>query len=184
MTKTKCPRKPKKPIVYPPLPHGAVVLSLDVSSSVTGWAIGEAGKMLPGNIIDFGLIKPPSGWDSIRRADFMLVKLAAIVHRFQPDEVVMEWQSHKATGMRVQGLSTLGQAQGAIRSYLATTHRVVAISERAWTKIGGRNAKKEARSEVVKVSVPSYAEKASDPKFDPGLDIADAIGLLLYRLAM
>lgn len=175
--------KPKKPPrTFAPLPCGAVLLALDVSSSVTGWAVGRIRDGEIPEILDFGVIKPPSSWDSVRRTDCMILKISKILEDHQVSHVCCEWQSHKHTGRRVQGLATLGQAQGAIRASLAMTHRVETISEREWVRVKGRCLKKEARAEHVRQTVPSYAARvAEDPKFDPGLDCADSLGILLWR---
>jgi hypothetical protein len=62
------------------------------------------------------------------------------------------------------------------------THKVETVTEREWTRRNGKNQKKEARAEYVKQVVPDYAARvAEDPRFDPGLDASDAIGLILWR---
>jgi Holliday junction resolvasome RuvABC endonuclease subunit len=176
------PKTPKPSRVFAPLPCGAVLLALDVSSSVTGWAVGRIEADGKPEILDFGIIKPPSSWDSVRRTDCMLVRLAKILSDFSITHVCCEWQSHKHTGRRVQGLATLGQAQGAVRAYLSMTHKFETISEREWVRINGRCAQKEVRAEFVKQAVPAYAARvAADPKFDPGMDCADSLGILLFR---
>lgn len=175
--------KPKKPPrVYPPLPPGAVLLALDVSSSATGWAVARIGDDRSATILDFGVIKAPSGKTSIERTDRMSMGIACLVKKHDPVEICMEFQDHKNTGRRVQGLAVLGQAQGSIRTYLAMTHRVTTVSERESTKVNGKNVKKEIRAEYVKQVVPAYAEAvAANPRFDPGHDGADALNLILFR---
>jgi Holliday junction resolvasome RuvABC endonuclease subunit len=158
------------------------LLSLDVSSTACGWAVGRIESDASPTILDFGVIKPTASWDSTRRTDWMSMKIASLVQKHDVAAVVMEFQSHCHTGKRVQGLAVLGQAQGAVRAYLAMTHKVETVTEREWTRRNGKNQKKEARAEYVKQVVPDYAARAAeDPRFDPGLDASDAIGLILWR---
>lgn len=172
----------KKPTEYAPLPCGAVLLALDVSSSVTGWSTGRIREDGHADVLDFGIIKPPSGRTSAERSDLMCMRLACIIKQFGATNIVMEFQSYMNSGKRVQGLAVLGQAQGAVRAYLSLTHRVDLVTEREWTKVGGKNARKEARAEHVKRLVPAYAAKVDEnPKFDVGLDASDALGILLWR---
>lgn len=178
--KTK-PRKTAPP--YPPLPPGSVLLALDVSSSACGWAVGKVEENRGMDVMDFGVIRPPSSRTSIERTDLMCMGIACIVKKHDPTEICMEFQGHQSTGKRIQGLAVLGQAQGAIRVYLAMTHRLTTVNERVWTKLDGRNARKEVRAEHVKQAVPAYAAAvAANPKFDPGLDVADALGILRWRV--
>jgi Holliday junction resolvasome RuvABC endonuclease subunit len=171
----------KKSIVLDVLPPGAVVLSLDVSSSACGWAIGrktEGGV----EVLDFGVVRPPSGWDFARKIKAMTDAINGLCKDWRYGRVVMEFQSHKNTGKHVQGLAVLGQAQGAVWQNFQPHMAVERISERTWTKINGKNARKDVRCEHVKAVVPAYAERlAANPKFDPGKDAADAVGLLLWR---
>lgn len=170
--------KPKPVYAIRPLD---TVFAFDVSSTATGWAWG-CFKKNAFQVMGFNVIRPKSGWDAVKRIDYMVAKIGSYVAMYAPALIVMEYQSHKSTGKHVQGLSTLGQAQGHVRQYLLPTYRVETVSEREWTKINGRNARKETRAEHVRALVPDYAEWANgDPKRDPGLDAADAIGLLLWR---
>lgn len=180
-TKTKADPK-KKPTSYAPLPCGTVLMALDVSSSATGIAIGEIGH--EGLIVhSFGVAKPPSGWPFDRKVDFMSAEIDRLIALYRVSHVAMEFQDHRSTSMRVQGLAVLGQAQGAVWSRLCNRMPVDRVNVRDATKLHGRNVKKQTRCEHIKAMVPAYAERlAADPKFDPGMDSSDAIFLLILRL--
>lgn len=175
------PKPKKKPAPLPPIATGTVLLSLDVSSSACGWCVGrktEAGV----EILDFGVIRPPSGWDFARKVGAMTTEINRLCKDWRYGRVVMEFQSHKHTGLHVQGLAVLGQAQGAVWQNFQPHMAVDRVTEREWTKLNGKNARKDVRCEHVKAVVPVYAARvAENPKFDKGLDASDAIGLLLYR---
>ena len=173
--------KSRKTLAFTPLRAGQRFITLDVSSSATGWAVGytwESGGLF---IADFGVIRPPSGWDYERKMNRFTDELSGKIFDFDVKRMAMEWQSHMNTGRHVQGLPVLGQAQGAVWQYFRTRHDIVRVSERTWTKIGGRNAKKEVRQLVVKQRCPTYAQCcADDPKFDKGMDASDALGLAFW----
>lgn len=176
----------RKPVPIYTLRPGTVVVALDVSSSAMGWAVGKIVRGSTPVILDFGVVRPPSGWDFQRKVFNMMTAFNHVVEEYDASNVCMEWQSHKTTFKRVQGLAVLGQAQGAVWGHAVVKCRVVdRISEREWTRIGGRNASKEDRCAIVKATVPAYAARLkANPKFDPGMDAADAIGLLIYRASV
>jgi Holliday junction resolvasome RuvABC endonuclease subunit len=177
--KTAKPKKP--PIVYPPLPYGTNLLSLDVSSAVTGWAVGRIAEGRTLEIKEFGYMKPPSGWDFERRINEMIAGIDSVVRNYQVTRVVMEFQSHKRTRFSVQGLAVLGQAQGSVWRHLYSL-KPDRVSERDWVRVNGKMASKETRREHIKATVPEYAARSlADPKYDPGADAADALGLLIFR---
>lgn len=160
-------------------PRGSTLMALDVSSSATGYAVADVCDFGV-RVIDFGVIKPPSSWPSLRRIDWMRAVAAGIAGETGVSRVCMEWQSHKTTGRRVQGLAVLGQAQGVFYAHFSARYRVDMVSERDWTRIGGRNVRKDARTARIKELVPEYARLAADPKYDPGMDAADALGILFW----
>lgn len=178
-TKTK---KPKKPTAYAPLPSQAVLMALDVSSSATGIAIGEMGH--EGLVVhSFGVARPPSGWPFDRKVDFMSAEIDRLIALYRVSHVAIEWQDHRSTSSRVQGLAVLGQAQGCVWSRLCNRMPVDRVNVRDATKLHGRNVKKQTRCDYIKATIPAYAERvASDPKFDGGLDASDALCLLIYRI--
>jgi hypothetical protein len=185
--KLKKPKKPKPEPTWAPI-QSRFLLSIDASSSAVGYAICVDGKPT-----DFGVIRSPKSWDAKRRINANTDKLRAFVWEQFGDtisvHVVKEWQSHMNSGFRVQGLAQLGQAQGAIREMLRYLPCVVAVdcvSEREWTRIGGKNRKKEDRVPYVREWCPAYFEReVEEPGFDsPGLDAADALGLAKWRLAI
>jgi hypothetical protein len=108
------------------------------------------------------------------------------VERYRPTVVLAESQSHKSAGPRVQGLATLGKAQYYMLAVIEERWPdivVEEVSERCWTVWGGRNMPKARRTEIVRRVVPEYGaaiDAARDA--DQGMDVADAIGIALWRL--
>ena len=164
-----------------PIDPTETLLSLDVSSSAVGWALLNRKE----GCLDFGLIKAPSSWDSVKRMRFHAKKVGdEVMHR--ADHAVLEWQSHKsAAGPRVQGLAVLGQAQGVMYARLCGTRwtddGIDLVSEREWTK----SVPKQKRAFSVRLLCPAYAKRVANGELkDDGLDVADSIGLGLWRLSI
>jgi hypothetical protein len=111
-----------------------------------------------------------------------------LIDRYGATNVVMEFQSHmKAAGNpHASGLATLGQAQGWLACLIDVCCPDVKVeypSERDWTRWGGRNLAKSTRAKRVAELVPEYADAIrANGKADKGLDVADAIGIALWRL--
>lgn len=165
------------------IPDDRLVAALDVSSTVTGWAVVR--RVRGANVVDdFGAIAPPKHWDADKRIGYMLDHLTdrAITRRTPPIRVAMERQSHlRAAGLRnANGLAVLGRAQGSVWTWLvAMGLQVDSVSEREWT----RHQKKEKRAELLRLTCVEYRKAVDDdPDLDPGLDIADAIGIGFWRL--
>lgn len=177
-------RTAKKSATLAPLPPGAVLLSLDVSSSAIGWAIFAGTKFHAG-----GIIAAPSGWDSTRRIRTNTDDVIGLIEGYRVSHIALEWQGpyRAARGRNINGLAVLGQAQGHLLGSIQARwiHLPVdLIGERIWTRINGWPARKEARAERVKLLVPEYrAAVEKDPGIDKGLDISDAIGIALWRLS-
>ena len=159
-------------------PTPCILLSLDPSSTVTGWAALSFG----GRLLEGGLLKPnKKGIEPAARIDQMCKDLLVLLNEVSPSEVVLEWPSGH-TGRRHHGhgsgLSTYGIAVGAIwRTCVGwATDRHVSVhlvSENLWT--AGQS--KTRRAAGVRLFYEQY-----NPDKDPGLDLADAIGLALYFL--
>lgn len=181
-------KKPTKSVGYDWIPDNYRVVALDVSSTVIGWAICHRDP--DGLLIDdsWGAIRAKKHWDSSRRIQWMIQKLhddEVVTPQTPPLRVVMEWQSHmRAAGPSVQGLAILGKAQGAVWQHLVELGlQVDHVSEREWTKINGKPAKKEVRAARVYGMCPDYKYGVlNNDNLDPGLDIADAIGIGFWRL--
>jgi hypothetical protein len=189
-------KKPaKKKIELERIPDGQLVIGLDVSSTAAGWAVG----VREGNttkVIDFGVVAPPKHWDATRRMEIIIPEISQICRsriRFGGGplgipRIVMEWQSHlRAAGNRTaNGLAILGKSQGAVWWELRSRGlQIDHVSERVWTKVNGWPARKEDRAKLIRLAVPDYRKAVEkDANLDPGLDIADGIGLTLFRLAI
>lgn len=175
-------RKRKTPPVYN-LCDGSRLLALDVSSSAMGWAVVEKAKNGEHKPIDFDVVKPPSTWDFKRKLFHMMTATNIILEEYEVTNICMEWQDHRSTMKRVQGLAVLGQAQGALWNHLVAKMEVELINVRDATKLNGKNAKKEKRRDYVRMRVPDYAKQVdANPRYDRGLDASDALFLALWRL--
>lgn len=170
------------------IPDGVRVASLDVSSTATGWAI--CCRTTNSFVVErFGVIRPTASWVADRRILTIIERLHSevLVRQSPPLRVIMEWQSHlRAAGNRsANGLATLGKAQGAVWWSLYNLGiKVEHVSERDWTKVNGWNAKKVDRAKLIRLACPEYREAVErDADLDPGLDIADAIGIAFWRLS-
>lgn len=160
-----------------PAPEGGspLVMGVDASSTSTGWCLMRG----PHELVCFGLVKPPSRLAPELRIDRMAEEIAALADAHRPTVVAFEWNSGRtaARNPNVSYLSTLGQAQGAIRQELRSRgHAVAAISERDWT--GSRPKKR--RAEVVRLEFAAYRAWEDEGK-DKGLDVADAIGIAVWH---
>lgn len=148
------------------------LLTFDAASRVTGYAVMADRRTL----IEAGRLrgKPAKGppcdriWSIVQGA-------IALAVQHQPDLILVEVTSgkvqrrHKGGGA---GLGVHGMACGALfaglRAALTAAATVKAVTENEWT----RGVPKAHRAAAVASLFPSY--RMAD---DPGLDIADAIGL-------
>lgn len=151
------------------------MMGIDASSTSTGWCLMQG----PHELVCFGLVKPPAKLSPELRIDQMAEAIAALADAHRPSVVAFEWNSGKtaARAPNVSYLSTLGQAQGAVRQELRSRgHSVVAISERDWTC----SKPKEKRAEIVRLIFPAYRAWGDEGK-DKKLDVADAIGIAVWH---
>lgn len=155
-------------------------LTLDPSSSATGWAIFDG----RGGVKSFGVLRPIRSASPIARIDQMVRKAVHLCMDHKPVLVVLELasgrvhRSHKGGG---SGLTMLGAAQGAMRQAVRDLgFPVEVVSELEWT---GR-IDKEVRAGRIRMEFPEYRAFAK-AGHDNGFDAADAIGLGLWyhRLA-
>lgn len=153
-----------------------IILAIDPSSSITGFALlDEAEKLL-----DAGTLRPNKRTDASEfRIAAMCDDLETILIATNPDIVVIEWTSGKVGRRRHKGhgagLAIYGLAIGAIwRTATAWAARrkpvgqVVTVLENDWTAWKS----KEERSKLIAREYPKI-----DFSKDTGGDIADAIGL-------
>jgi Holliday junction resolvasome RuvABC endonuclease subunit len=160
-----------------PEPAGGwpLVMGVDASSTSTGWCFMRG----PHDLLCFDLVRPPAKLAPELRIDRMAEEIATLADTHKPSIVAFEWNSGKTArrAPNVSYLSTLGQAQGAVRQELRSRgHSVAAISERDWT--GSRP--KEKRAQVVRQIFPDYRSWEEAGK-DPKLDVADAIGIAVWH---
>lgn len=177
------PRKAKPEPERQPLPGDAILLTLDASSTAIGWSVWVRGRIRAADVIHH-----PKGWAAGKRMRWNAWAAAALIEQYGVTHVLAESQSHKSAGPRVQGLATLGKAQGYMLAVIEERHPDVVleeIDERSWTRWGGKNMPKQKRAEIVKQLVPEYANAIMEhADADGGLDVADSIGMALVRLGL
>jgi len=161
-----------------------IILSLDPSSTRSGWALMKP----PEQLVRAGLLLPARQTDpSEDRIAEMCKSLWQILNLWQVKTILIEWTSgktqkrHKGSGA---GLAVHGAATGALwREVLAWLRwqpgenqlktKVILTRENEWT----RGVSKRDRAVAIAAMFPEY--KIDN---DPGLDIADSIGLAVWYL--
>jgi hypothetical protein len=128
-------------------------------------------------LIRTALITPRASWEAFRRIDYISTEVARFAREHKSERAVIEfttgatWQSkHRGSTYLVPLVSSQAVARAAMRHYVLD---VDLVSETEWT--GG--IPKEVRAESIRTVYPDYRTVK-----DPGLDVADAIGLGQWRL--
>lgn len=156
------------------------LLSIDPSSTATGWALLQRG-----DVQCMGVIKSSKKdyWDRIVIMGDGVLNLARM---YQPAHIVIESsskhvnRSHRGGGA---GLAHYGEAVGAVCAWLvARGYPIHRVPANEWTSgyksIGNRRKKatKEQRQTIIGIEFPKYMAKAVAME-DRGMDISDAIAL-------
>jgi len=162
------------------------ILSVDPSSTRTGWALLSQGERL----LQGGILTP----DKVRsdpqfRIAAMCRDLRQLLDEIEPETILIEITSgkvagHKRNAMKGAGLGVYGMAVGAIWQAAEAWLRsrppeqkneteIVLIKENDWT----RGIPKSDRIAGVASRFPEYSSEQ-----DPGGDLADAIGLAIWYL--
>jgi hypothetical protein len=129
------------------------ILSLDPSSTITGYAIMETAGDADPRMIEIGKLRKPGEHPPADRIDAMIDALADLLDEHKPDVVLMEVTSgktsarHKGSGA---GLAIYGQAVGEFRRYLLCVREqcgfdLRCIMENDWT----RGTSKASRQAVI-----------------------------------
>jgi hypothetical protein len=150
-------------------------LSIDPSSTATGWILYEPGPDMQSPIVArrWGVITPHAKFHAIERIGMMAMQIAGTAESV--DAVLIEIPSGRVNHARNRGggsgLSIYGFAAGAI--WWAASHNCATVyaTDESWT--GGFS--KDKRKAVAQKAVPGYR-----PAEDRGGDIADAICLAIW----
>lgn len=157
------------------------ILSIDPSSTCTGYAVFEHGPDAPTpRLIEHGRLTAKSSLSALGRIDAIVEDVLDICIERRPKHVVIEIPSGKVAG-RVRGrsggtgLSVYGMAVGAIRQAMRQLDGtggsfVHDALESTW--IGTANRSKATRQLAARSMYPDY-----NPDTDTGGDAADAIML-------
>lgn len=153
-----------------------IILSLDPSSTIIGYAVMDDGRLC-----EAGPITPDQRTGpSYQRVRDMSRYLRQVMDVVRPGVILIEWTKGKVGKRhlgRGAGLAVYGTGVGAA---LATADSwaedrpgvlVFPILENDWT----RGITKEKRSQLIAQQYPRYR-----PADDPGGDVADAIGLAAW----
>ena len=176
------PKPPKKPPTpREPIPPGSSVLALDVSSHAAGLALIRVGETGP-KVDALKLIKPPAAWDEFRRVDLIVDRTVEFLDRLKWVEVAIlewvdgiKWPSRKYAKSLAISLDRTKSAQAHVRQALKPfVGRIETVSATEWS----RRVKKEDRAERLKADHWRLATF----KGDNGLDVADALGIGLWRV--
>jgi len=164
-----------------------VILSLDPSSTCTGWAVLAPGEqyVASGRLVSKITQIEPKEFAPYYQIDAMCLELRKLLDGYRPREIVMEWTSGKRAGRLGQNVSHLaiyGVAVGAIwreavnwTAYWTdkgTPCAVVSYLENTWTK----GQPKGHRIQIAQAMFQQY-----DPARDSGGDEADAIMLNIWH---
>jgi Holliday junction resolvasome RuvABC endonuclease subunit len=157
------------------------VLGLDPGMR-TGWAVLCDDGTPDVDLLGCGLLTPDDPKLRVPdRIESLCTGLGALLDEYEPGLVVLEWDSGHVNERRHRGggagLATHGAVTAALwREVLAwsRSHRatVVTVDESTWT----RGVPKGERALAVAASFPYRLQD------DPGLDIADAIGIVVWKL--
>jgi len=171
-----------------------LVLGLDPSSTVVGYAFKRPDQIGSAGLIEAGLIKPDTKrgikLESFWRICSLRHYLRAILDEKRPTTILIEWTKGKVGRRRHHGqgagLAVYGCGVGAIATEcihwcesarFITDYKedyyIIPVLENDWT----RGVPKADRAAAIASEYQQY-----DPPADPGGDIADAIGLIDWWL--
>jgi Holliday junction resolvasome RuvABC endonuclease subunit len=155
------------------------ILSLDASTTSTGWAVFEENKL-----IDYGKICPSQSLDWRERISLISKELTNIIEKYKPNKIAIEDVPLKKGGMKI--LVQLGACQGIVIA-LAEIYNinVTYITVGSWRKYVGLfngTVEGKTRDELKKHSVEKANKlydldlvwKSPKSKFNDD-DISDAI---------
>lgn len=165
-----------------PMPVGSFVLALDVSSTAAGLAVIHVSESGP-EIVKLAIVRPPGNWVAPRRIDRIADEIERIAGEIGPvSAVVMEFTDGAKWKSKARGKSwshsviPLAAAQAAVRQVLrSVSDDIETVSSTIWT----RGKSKEYRAKLISTVFESYRDVQGE---DKGLDIADAIGIGLWRI--
>jgi Holliday junction resolvasome RuvABC endonuclease subunit len=149
------------------------LLALDPSSTCTGYAIGTSWR----HLLEAGKLKPKRAADkALIRIRTMCWELEKLIEEHAPDRVVVEVPSgktHHRLGKNVSHLPIYGMAVGAV---LATCWHLGLVTDTTADNEWTRGKPKDDRKAYIAGMFKSY-----DASQDKGGDVADAIGLMLWK---
>jgi Holliday junction resolvasome RuvABC endonuclease subunit len=163
------------------------ILSLDPSSTCTGWAVLKPGEVYvaSGRLLPVPVRGVPKGYEPYQRIASMCQGLVDLLGHYQPGTIVIEFTSGKRAGRlgtNVSGLAIYGAAVGAIwrEAVNWADHNascVKGVLENEWT--GSRPKFSRGRT-VGRVVIAAAMFRNYDPEADKGGDEADALMLGVF----
>lgn len=154
------------------------LLSLDMSSKSTGWAIFENDKL-----INYGCIASGST-DLIKRIHIMVDTIENIIQEYQPEHIILEEVRPDLVGSNIQTYKALTWLQGAFAMMVHDKFPKVEtqyIQASSWrSKCGIKTGRGIKRDALKQADINFVKEKYSITVND---DIADAIGIGYSKIA-
>lgn len=180
--------KARETKTYSPLPTDSIVIGLDVSTTAVGFAVmrvePHVSSMEPRRLVlgNLGLYKPKASLDWYARVCELSewVREAIFQYRFAHISAVVIERSDGATWntraarSRSNDTAKVAMAQGAVLAHVygLVGHDYDLVTSTQWA----RGKSKADRAKEIALQFPMYAQIK-----DPGYDVADAIGLCLWR---
>jgi Holliday junction resolvasome RuvABC endonuclease subunit len=170
-----------------------LILSLDPSSTCTGWALLRPGEVYvaSGRLLPSRVKVEPKALEPYYRIDAMCLALRKLLDQWRPRYIIMEWTSGKRAarlGQNVSHLAIYGAAVGALwREAVHWTAywtdqgvpaAVEGVLENDWT--GGR-PKRTNSKHVGRVEMAAAMFRQYDAQQDKGGDEADALMLGVWH---
>lgn len=155
-----------------------MILALDPSSTCLGFAVAESGTSDPVRMIEFGRITPDKPRTTVYGRTISIIRQLADCDFERPDYTVIEIPALRpprhARGQARTGQALYGMAVGLIVAHVEAHPlrygAMVLVAADEWT-----HTAKAKRAAAIAALYPEYRAAA-----DPGMDIADAIGLAAW----
>lgn len=182
-------RRPKPAFIRPTAPApGTIVLGVDASSKATGLAfIRSATATEHAQCLSLDLLKPTASWPFHSRVDWLCDQIHKRLPGYAghvPALVVLEqtdgalWMARARASAWASSVVPLAGAQAAIRETIRRAFPLAKLETYTSTQWTQRKPKDE-RAAWLKSAVPAYRGIAAR---DAGFDVADALGLAIWRL--
>ncbi|MHB8995773.1 MAG: crossover junction endodeoxyribonuclease RuvC [Armatimonadota bacterium] len=163
----------------------ANILTLDVSLTATGWAVVQAGKRVPEQLVDFGVIEteaPPSWMEGavllkakVERVSGVYAELAELVRRYEPVVLCGELPTGSQGYTSAVAMGSVYGVLGALRESLRLPCEWFIFSDIKLAATGRKQASKLAVQEAIAKEWPEVVQEDGQVNEH----VCDALGALL-----